>query len=346
MSGSGGIDSGTVGTGGGSSPRSQPPSATATTIATHNARAPIGTTLPGAGSPAVHSRAVPARLLPTAVLAVAVAACAAGSAQPSPSTTTPPPLVTAPVPALPPATHDVVVERGLPVAGPVTADVFRPAGPGPWPLVVLLPGGNWSSADPAATEPLARELAGRGAVVVNSSYRLTAASAFADVACAMELARERAAGWGADLDRLVLAGHSAGAHVAAVAAFAPVAGPCTWEAPRGYVGLAGPYDIRRFAPLESVRTFFGGGPAAAADAWAAGDPYDLLAGAAGLDVALVHGRSDLVVLPVFAIEFADALREAGSEVELHLIAGANHNDLLQPGENAAESAAVILAVAG
>lgn len=288
---------------------------------------------------------MPTRLFPAAALLVATA-CTAGGAMPTSPTTGPPPAVTVALPPLPAATVDITVERGLPVGPGVTADVFRPVAAGPHPLVVLLPGGNWTSADPAATEPLARDLAGRGAVVVNSSYRLTAASAFADVACAMELARERAAGWGADLDRLVLAGHSAGAHVAAVAAFAPVAGPCTWEAPHGYVGLAGPYDIRRFAPLESVRTFFGGGPAAAADAWAAGDPYDLLAGAAGLDVALVHGRSDLVVLPVFAIEFADALREAGSEVELHLIAGANHNDLLQPGENAAESAAVILAVAG
>ncbi len=279
--------------------------------------------------------------------ALLAAACSAGEAA---TTTTVPGTTTPGEP--PPRQFEVEVTRDVPIAGDVAADVYRPDGPGPWPLVVLVPGGGWRSADRGSTSPLADDLARRGAVVLNTGYRLGHDVSFADVACAVEVATANATGWGADPGRLVLAGHSAGAHVAAIAALAgpAVAPDCAVAGgsapPAAFVGIAGPYEVERFAPVPELRRFFGGAPAAAPEAWAAGDPYRHLDGNPDTAVSLVHGRTDLVVPPVLSLQFADALRGAGRDVAVYLVSGANHRDLLEPAENAAATAAVIFATAG
>ncbi len=279
--------------------------------------------------------------------ALLAAACSTGAAA---TTTTVPAGATPGEP--PPPRFGVEVDRGVAVAGGVAADLYRPDRPGPWPLVVLVPGGAWRSADRSSTAALAADLARRGAVVLNTGYRLGHDVSFADVACAVAVARAGAAGWGADAGRLVLAGHSAGAHVGAVVALAgPAAAPDCAAAgepspPAAFVGIAGPYEVLRFAPVPELRTFFGGGPDAAPEAWAAGDPYRHVSGNPEVAVALVHGRTDLAVLPVLSLRFAEALRGAGRDVDVYLVPGANHRDVLEPAEDAAATAAAIFAAAG
>ncbi len=283
--------------------------------------------------------------------ALLAAACSAGAAAPMTTTSTLPEGAALPGEP-PPLRYDINVQWGVAVAGGVTADVYRPTTGGPWPLVVLVPGGAWRSADRASTAPLAGDLARRGAVVLNTSYRLGHDVSFADVTCAVAVARAGADGWDADPARLVLAGHSAGAHVAAIAALAapePAPDCAATEAPDpppALVGIAGPYDVVRLAPIPELRRFFGGPPDAAPEAWAAGDPYRHLDGNPDVAVALVHGRTDVVAPPVLSVQFAEALRGAGRDVGVFLVPGANHRDVLEPAENAAETAAVIFAVAG
>ncbi len=287
-------------------------------------------------------------------LALLTAACGGSSpAAPAPPTASNAAAVARPdLPEPPPPSHSVVVERDVPYSDGLTLDVYRPDTGSAWPLVVLMPGGAWDSADPASTAPLAEDLAARGAVVLNGTYRLRAPEAFADAACAVRLAASRGASWGADPGRLVLAGYSAGAHVTAVAAFggdsleARCAGDGPPAAPSAWVGIAGPYDMEKFSLVPELRAFFGGGPAASPDAWAAGDPATHAGGSPGTAAFLVHGRTDLAVLPVFSAQFAETLAAAGREVGLYLIPSANHGDVIDPQENGAQTAAVILAAAG
>ena len=72
-----------------------------------------------------------------------------------------------------PAALPVIREAAIAYTPLLDLDVYRPDAAGPWPVVVLIPGGGWNSADLASTAPLAEDLAARGAVVFNATYRLT-----------------------------------------------------------------------------------------------------------------------------------------------------------------------------
>ena len=90
-------------------------------------------------------------------------------------------------------------------------------------LVVYLHGGGWVSGDLDMHDPTCRALAnGADAVVVNVDYRLAPEHPYPapldDAAEAVEWAIERAASWGADPSRTVVAGTSAGANLAAAVA--------------------------------------------------------------------------------------------------------------------------------
>ncbi len=158
---------------------------------------------------------------------------------------------------------------------------------------------------PGSTASLARSLADAGAIVFNASYRtaLTGGgypATFDDIACAVRYARSRLEELGGS-GELILAGHSAGAHIAAVVAlsenaFAP---DCPWtgsSTPDRLVGLAGLYQIDAVAPVMEV--FLGGDRSEAPEAWEAADPFAHLEAAAGMAITLVHGTEDEVVRPL------------------------------------------------
>ena len=98
------------------------------------------------------------------------------------------------------------------------------------PLVVLVPGGGWASADPSGLAPLAHDLASRGAAVVMLTYRTAADAAFFpvpvhDVACGVGYAAGVLHAEGVQGSPVVIVGHSAGAHLAALVALAPTRPP-------------------------------------------------------------------------------------------------------------------------
>lgn len=107
-------------------------------------------------------------------------------------------------------------------------DVWRPP-PGVAPsglAVVYLHGSAWYTLDKDfATRPLFRHLAAQGHVVVDVAYRLfpeTDVPGMAgDAKRAVAWVREHATDLAVDPDRIVLAGGSAGGHLALLAAYAP-----------------------------------------------------------------------------------------------------------------------------
>jgi acetyl esterase/lipase len=204
------------------------------------------------------------------------------------------------------------------------------------PVVVLVHGGAWVAGSPDLLDNLATALAADGAVVFNASYRLARQpgggdpGSLDDVACAIRFARAEAPAY-TDADELVLVGHSAGAHLAAVVALDPTpwGGDCSAppaEPPDRFVGLAGIYDVKAVPVVYLFATFVGASTTEAPERWTAVNPVEL-AERQDLDVVLVTGSEDELVSPAQAQTFADALPDGAEIVE---IAGADHNDLQYP----------------
>lgn len=202
------------------------------------------------------------------------------------------------------------------------------------PVVVMVPGGGWVSADPTGLAGLADALAGSGIVAVRVRIRagedgVTYPVPVQDVLCALADGAATARAEGIEPTSLVLLGHSSGAHLSAVATLAPdsVEPECgdPLVAADALVGLAGPYDIRDFA--GSVEVLFGTTPEEDPATWDAADPLLLAARRPEVPVLLLHGEADGVV-PVQATRaFASALEAGGHDTTVEVLPGVDHQDV-------------------
>ncbi|MFE1460991.1 alpha/beta hydrolase [Streptomyces nigra] len=235
-----------------------------------------------------------------------------------------------------------------------------PAAPaGPAPLVVLLHGGAWRAPyDRRHLTPFAAFMARRGFAVANVEYRRGAEGSeaeagrwpdtFDDVAAALDalpaLAREALPQ--ADARRIVLAGHSAGGHLALWAAarhVLPAGSPWRTDGPpplRGVVALAPIADLAVADKLDvcggAVRQLLGSGPEFA-ERQPYADPALLLP--TGIATTLVQGRTDIVVPQAVAEAYADAAAKAGEVAGLTLLEDVGHFPLIDP---AADACAVVV----
>jgi acetyl esterase len=108
-------------------------------------------------------------------------------------------------------------------AGPLGVRIYTPVGEGPHPLIVYFHGGGYVTGDLDTQDMIARALcAGAGALTVSVDYRLAPEHPFPaapeDAYAAFRWAAAEAQALGADPQRLVLAGDSAGANLAAAVA--------------------------------------------------------------------------------------------------------------------------------
>lgn len=217
-------------------------------------------------------------------------------------------------------------------------EIYAPTSGGPWPLIMLEPGGDVAPGEPGDyLDQMATALAGRGAVVMVGQWRQTShwggrsPDSFADVACAIGVARRIGPDFGANPDRVVLAGHSLATRPVAVigltaTAFVPAPGSCDETAgslrPDAWADLAGPRDEIATAGSgdSELAAFFGGTRAADPAAWAAGDPFALAAeravAATDLPIVLLQGGSDGGAADARAFQVA-------------LVAGGYHSRLIE-----------------
>ncbi|WP_346764880.1 alpha/beta hydrolase [Caulobacter sp. 602-2] len=107
-------------------------------------------------------------------------------------------------------------------------DVYVPPGAQGAPVLVMVHGGAWKIGDKANSGSIENKLKHwlpKGYVFVSVNYRLLpeamAEGQAQDVAAAMRLVQARAGEWGGDPKRIVLMGHSAGAHLAALLSARP-----------------------------------------------------------------------------------------------------------------------------
>jgi len=115
------------------------------------------------------------------------------------------------------ATHDGVELQG---------DLYLPAGPGPFPVLVNVHGGYWRRGNRETFDDWGRHLAERGYAGFTVSYRTTKPGqkmypqAVHDVRAAVQFMRGQAEEFNIDPERIALFGNSAGAHLAALVALA------------------------------------------------------------------------------------------------------------------------------
>jgi arylformamidase len=125
---------------------------------------------------------------------------------------------------------------------------------GPVPLVVFIHGGGWSIGDKAYGDAAkATYFTGRGYAYASLNYRLvpdaTVEQQGADIAAGLAYLRANARTLGVDPDRIVIMGHSAGAHLAALVASDPAylnAARVPMASVKGVILLDGAaYDVAR-----------------------------------------------------------------------------------------------------
>jgi acetyl esterase/lipase len=230
----------------------------------------------------------------------------------------------------------------------LVADVRLPAATSrSAPLVIFLHGGFWRAAyDRSHTGPMATALAAAGYAVCVPEFRRTGQAGggwpgtFEDVAAAVDRSPalvRKAAGPGvvAD-DPALLAGHSAGGHLALWAAGRHLLSPDSgWHADtraRGVVvlagvsGLADCYD--QGLGNGAAADLMGGSPARFPQRYRVADPAGLLP--LGCPVRLVHGSLDDVVPAAMSRGYAALGRAAGDDTAVAELPGASHLDLIDP----------------
>lgn len=204
-------------------------------------------------------------------------------------------------------------------------DVYAPRGGGAGrPVLVFFYGGNWDSGDKRDYGFVGRAFASLGYVTVLPDYTHTHERPYpafmTDAGAALAWVREHVAEHGGDPARLAVAGHSAGAYIAATLALDPRWGAS--DAIRAAVGLAGPYDFLPFDSPVTRRTF------GHAEDLPATQPVNQVSAGAP-PVLLITGDADTTVRPRHSEALAARLRAAGGAAELIRYPGVTHTGPLK-----------------
>jgi acetyl esterase/lipase len=231
----------------------------------------------------------------------------------------------------------VLVEEYLPG---LPAQLRFPTADGPAPLIVMVPGGGWSSADPAGLIPLAGRLTDEGASTALITYATTGEGstfpeAVDDVACAVRWSAQQATSHGHGPTHVILLGHSAGGHLASLVTFSGQEFGRECPAPPvsidGLIGLAGVYDTDPFRAYLSG--WMGVSPTEAPDTWRRANPIEWLRRGpevrSGLRVLLIHGDADESVPLQQTTAMGDALASARIDSQTSVLPGLGHLEIFE-----------------
>ncbi len=194
-------------------------------------------------------------------------------------------------------------------------DVYAPPAVDHAAVVIFFYGGSWQRGDRRDYRFVGDALASRGMVAVVPDYRVypeVRYPAFVDDgALVLDWVRENIGEFGGEPSRVLLAGHSAGAYIAAMLSLERNADV------QGMIGLAGPYD---FLPLtsDSLKEIFSTAvdlPETQPINHVDGDEPPML---------LLVGDDDRVVDPGNTKRLAEAVRRAGGEAEVVTFEGIGH----------------------
>jgi acetyl esterase/lipase len=207
-------------------------------------------------------------------------------------------------------------------------DVYTPAKAANAPVVVFFYGGSWNSGRRQDYAFAARALAAQGFVVVVPDYRLVPQVRFPafveDGAAAVAWTRANIGSYGGNAAAIGVAGHSAGAYIAAMVTLDPrwLAAAGAPGAVKAAVGLAGPYDFLPFVPGGAADAALGGQPDASVT-----QPINF-ARANAPPMLLLNGADDSTVYPRNAERLAAALQTAGATADKRIYPDIGHIGIL------------------
>ena len=208
--------------------------------------------------------------------------------------------------------------------------------------VLFVHGGSFMHGSPGIRPPLFAFLADEGYTVVDIAYRLAPPprwqDAPADVLCALGWFQGEAAKYGVDPRRIAVIGDSAGGNLALIAAYAP--GGASGLAPSCDVSVAPPAGVIATYPVADLAATWRdlhelGGETPFPEVYTGGSPTDVperytaasVAGfiRAGLPPTLIYtGVNDQLIRIERMRDFARAVRDAGSTIELVEVPFADH----------------------
>jgi acetyl esterase/lipase len=227
---------------------------------------------------------------------------------------------------------------------------------GPYPVVILVHGGCWvdrlpgrdardTALDPL--RPLAEVLANSGVATWNLEYRRAGnpgggfPGSFQDIDTGVDFLRTIARANRLDLDRVVLAGHSAGGqlvHWLAARPKLPRSNPFYSKNPlrvEGAVNVDGPPELataqpseRKFCPVPGITQFMGGTAAEQPDRYLGISVTPLLP--TGVPQTIVVGPLLQGVYPLVS-DYEGAAKARGDSVTVLKLEGSGHFDMLAPG---------------
>ena len=216
-------------------------------------------------------------------------------------------------------------------------DVYSPESGQGHPVLIFVHGGGWRSYDKELFAPVAMKLVPEGLVVVIPGYTLHPDAGYEqmthEVAAAVSWTLENIERYGGDPRRVVLAGHSAGAHLSALALmdarFLPAYGHAATEL-CGWVGMSGVYDVgaeddfwlAQGVTAEVMEEVMGG----QANFELASPIHYVRSGLPPL--LLIHGEQDETVPVGISEDFHRALQAVGAASRLKTYANAGHADYL------------------
>lgn len=205
-----------------------------------------------------------------------------------------------------------------------TVDIFVPDTPKPAPLLVFIHGGYWRALDKNGFSFIADAYRAAGVAVAIPNYTLVphaSVSAIVDQVCAgMEWLLDQAGSLGCDPGRVLVSGHSAGGHMAAIVA-CPDRVPALKGRLRGCVCLSGLFDLEPLlhtsvnSDLNMTLT-----EARALDVYAT----EL----ADVPLLFVAGELETAGFRAQSVEFARHCAARGRTAESMLVPGRNHFDLV------------------
>ena len=246
------------------------------------------------------------------------------------------------------------------------ARVYRPKGPGPFPVVLDLHGGAWNNKNRTAEEPMDRAIAASGVLVVAIDLTPGPGSAVSGLGAGRQLRRALAEIEGGRLERrclrLGIYGSSSGGHVAQLLALRPrdprynaiaaarraaasmPASPSSRCARRSATRSRAYQNAERHkreSMITSHKTYF--------VPWEAiheANPQEMLERkekVALVPMLLMQGALDDNVLPEVQEKFAATYRAAGGTCQLEIFPGCEHEWVAKPGPQTDRARAMVKA---
>ncbi len=204
---------------------------------------------------------------------------------------------------------------------PLRADVFQPAGKGPFPGVLCVHGGAWMSGSKSHMLTVARRLVDSGYVVVAINYRLAPRHKFPaqieDCREAVAWIKKNAGRYKVDPKRLGAWGYSAGGHLVALLG-------TEGTDLKAVVAGGAPCDFRQIEPgRRHLAYWLGGSRAKLPKVYQSASPAAFVSDD-DPPFLFYHGERDRLVNVDQPRAMAESLRKAGVSATVHVVPRAGH----------------------